>query len=266
MGDFVFVDTHCHLDSADFGADLAEVLAAAAAANVGEIIIPGAAPKDLPRAMEIAQNHDGVRFCAGIHPNEVENFDEAALAKVLARLEAALKHPKCAAVGEVGLDFHYFDANDPANLGQIEAQKAAFIAQIRLAVAHKKPLIIHTRDSNAPCVEILREFSRDLRAVIFHCFGGDLALGGLACPTFYGIGGVVSFKNAKNLRESLPKLPLDSLLLETDAPYLAPTPHRGARNEPRFIPLIAAHLAETLNLGVEKIAKITTENARRAFG
>ena len=248
-----FIDTHCHLDSADFVGDLDEVLESCADLGVEKVLIPGADLADLPKATSLADKYAQIYFSVGIHPNEIHTLNSRALQT----LREVANHKKCLAVGEIGLDYHY--KNDEATKN---AQERGFHAQIELAIALNLPLIIHTRKPNEDIVRILRDYESALKCVVFHCFGGDMNLVDcLKCPCYYGIGGVISFKNAKSLHESAPKLPLDSIV-----PYLAPTPYRGMRNAPTFIPLIAEHLANHLHLSVEKIAEISTANAERAFG
>ena len=253
-----FIDTHCHLDDTKFDGEVSAILDSCADLGVEKVLIPGADVSDLPKAVALAERFTQIYFAIGIHPNEICALDSRALQT----LQESANHPKCLAVGEIGLDYHY--KNDEITK---KAQESGFRAQLELAIALNKPIIIHTRQSNADIVRILRDYETRLKCVIFHCFGGDMNLVDcLKCDCYYGIGGVVSFKNAQILHDSVKKLPLDSLVLETDAPYLAPTPHRGTRNSPTFIPLIAEHLAEHLKISVEKIAQISTTNAIRAFG
>lgn len=259
----MYIDTHCHLDSKEYKGNLDSIISNASDLGLERIVIPGADIKDLEYAIDISNQYDMVYFASGIHPNEIDSLNEDS--KI--RLKNALAHPKCVAIGEVGLDYHYLDSNQ-SNIDTIKAnQEKAFRFQIQLAIENNKPLIIHTRDSNARLKEILSDYTNDLKAVIFHCFGGDMNLFGfLKCPCYYGIGGVVSFKNAQFLRDSLKNIPLTHLVLETDAPYLSPVPHRGKINTPEYIPLIAKHLADTLQKDINEVAHITTSNAKTIFG
>ncbi len=253
-----FIDTHCHLDSADFAGEVGAIVAHCRELGVENMLIPGADLADLPKAVAMAEQFSEIYFAAGIHPNEIHALDSNALNL----MRELANHKKCLAVGEIGLDYHY--KNDSATK---KAQESGFRAQLELGIALNLPIIIHTRESNDDIVRILKDYETRLKCVVFHCFGGDMKLVDcLKCEIYYGIGGVLSFKNAKNLHESVGRLPHESLVLETDAPYLAPTPHRGERNTPKFIPLIAQHLADNLGLSVEKIAEISTANAIRAFG
>lgn len=258
----MYIDTHCHLDSKEYADNLDNIITNAAKFGLEKIVIPGADIKDLKNAIKISEKYDIVYFASGIHPNEIDNLNEDS--KIL--LKDTLSHHKCVAIGEIGLDYHYLDSNINVANDTKAKQEKAFRFQIELALDNNKPIIIHTRDSNDDIKTILSDYTNELKAVIFHCFGGDMSLFGfLKCPCYYGIGGVVSFKNAHSLRESLKKLPLESLLLETDAPYLSPVPYRGKTNTPEHIPLIASHVADTLQKDISDIATITTTNAKSVF-
>lgn len=257
----MYVDTHCHLDSKEYTQNLDSVIANALTLGVEKIIIPGADIASLPRAITLSETYPHIYFASGIHPSEIESFDE----DTKNTIQKALSHDKCVAVGEVGLDYHYLDSAKESEIKH--KQELALRFQIQLAIESNKPIIIHTRDSNDDIIKILSDYDDKIKAVIFHCFGGDLRLiGALKCPCYYGIGGVISFKNATTLKENIKKIPLHSLLLETDAPYLAPTPHRGKINSPEFIPLIASYLADCLQCDINEIAEITTKNANNVFG
>lgn len=256
----VYIDTHCHLDSKKYKENLDTIITNALNLGVQKIIIPGADINDLPYAAQIAEKYSGVFFASGIHPTEIGDFN----CNMQAKIKDILSNPKCIAIGEIGLDYHYFDSN---NCDDIKlAQERAFRYQIELAISNNLPIIIHTRDSNDDVIRILKDYESDIIGLVFHCFGGDKTLvNALSCPTYFGIGGVVSFKNAQSLRDCLQELPLESLILETDAPYLAPMPHRGKINTPEYIPIIATHLGETLCLDLEIIATNTTNNALKLF-
>lgn len=256
----VYIDTHCHLDSKEYKENLDEIITNAFSLGVQKIIIPGANVDDLSYAAQIAEKYSGVFFASGIHPTEIGDFDFDMQSKI----KDILSNPKCVAIGEIGLDYHYFDSN---NCDDIKlAQERAFRFQIELAISNNLPIIIHTRDSNDDVVRILKDYDSDIVGLVFHCFGGDKRLvNALSCPTYYGIGGVVSFKNAQSLRDCLQDLALESLILETDSPYLAPMPHRGKINMPEYIPIIAARLGDTLHLDLDTIATSTTNNALKLF-
>ncbi|BCZ17122.1 DNAse TatD [Helicobacter sp. NHP19-003] len=245
------IDTHCHLDHAHYLADVLEVLSNAKEAGVTTAIIPAASPKDLARAIALCEENQNLYFAVGVHPLDLEDFN-------LDFLKAHINHPKCVAVGECGLDYHY--KNDPTTKA---TQKEVFKAQIALALEYNKPLIVHIREASADAHAILKEHPK-LKGVL-HCFNGDALLLELAHNFYYGIGGVATFKNAKTLVEILPQIPLERLLLETDAPYLTPHPFRGQRNEPKYIPLIAEKLAKVRQMRLEDLAQNTTANAQALF-
>jgi len=254
----MIIDTHTHLDDGRYLDDLDKVISKAKEKNIGAFIIPGASIETLPRAVEIAQNYDDIYFAVGVHPYDIESYDRSLLQKYIT-------HPKCVAVGECGLDYFRL----PANKDEIEAekklQKEIFIDQIDLANQYNKPLIVHIRDASADSLEILQKYPLK-RGGVLHCYNADESLLKLQDSFYYGIGGVITFKNAKKLINVYPKIPLDRLLLETDSPYLTPHPHRGERNEPSYTKLIAQKMAELSGVSVEQIEEITTNNAKELFG
>ncbi|MBX7491167.1 TatD family hydrolase [Helicobacter turcicus] len=257
-------DTHCHLDDARYDADFEEILERAENAGISHFIIPAADPKDLQKAQNLANTHTNVYFASGVHPNLAYAYDEA-------YVQSFLNNPKCIAIGECGLDYYNLEEKlEDFNLDSIlelkEMQKRVFIAQIKLAIAFKKPLIVHIRDASNDSLEILQTYAKDLVGGVLHCFNADSQLLKLAPFNFYyGIGGVLTFKNARKLVEVLPKIPLESLLLETDAPYLTPHPHRGQRNEPSYIPLVLEKMQEILQLPKETLIAQINANTQRLF-
>ncbi|WP_295417743.1 TatD family hydrolase [Sulfurovum sp.] len=255
----MIVDTHCHLDDERYNDDLDKVLENARQQGVEKFIIPGADPKSLERAVEIAEDYNDVYFAVGVHPYDAENYDRS-------YLEKFAMHPKCVAIGECGLDYYRL----PETLEEIEAekklQKEVFVDQILWAKELKKPLIVHIRESSADCLELLEKYAGEEGGVL-HCYNADESLLKLAKRNFYyGIGGVLTFKNARKLINVYPKIPLERLLIETDAPYLTPHPHRGERNEPAYTTLVADKMGELSSLSRDEISRITTENAQRLFG
>lgn len=249
------IDTHCHLDSQEFARDVDEVIEEAKQAGVHSICIPGADPCDLMRARELAQRHSGVFFASGVHPYHVEDFN-------LEAIYENQNHPKCVAIGECGLD--YFRLPDSQVESYKARQKECFIAQVELAIKVDKPLILHIREASADVAEILRAFPQ-ARGVL-HCFNADRILLEFSDRFYYGIGGVLTFKNARRLSEVLPLIPKKRLLLETDAPYLAPHPFRGKRNEPKYIPIIVEKISEILKMPSEEVVAFSEENAQKLFG
>ena len=252
----MIIDTHCHLDDARYD-DIDSVIKNAFDNGVNKIIIPGADINDLPKAAQIANSNENIYFAAGVHPYEIEGYDEAVLRQFA-------KDPKCIAIGECGLDYFRLP-NDDID-GYKAKQKDTFISQINLAIELKLPLIVHIRDANEDSLKILKEYEDRLVGGVLHCFNASPILLELSSKFYYGIGGVLTFKNGKKLVEILPKIPLDRLVLETDAPYLTPEPHRGKRNEPAFTTYVADKMADILGMSRDEVESLTTQNANRLFG
>jgi TatD DNase family protein len=255
----MIVDTHIHLDDARYKEDLDAVLARAKEQGVTKFIIPGADPKTLSRAVEISQNHDNIYFAIGVHPYDMDGFETLDFTRYI-------EHEKCVAVGECGLDYYRLEGSDEEKEAEKQRQKEIFRAQISIAKRYNKPLIIHIRDASLDAKELLlQECAGDVGGVL-HCYNADEQLLLLAEEGFYfGIGGVITFKNAKKLVNVLPKIPLHRLLIETDGPYLTPHPHRGERNEPSYTALIASKISEILGRNRDEIEEITSKNAAILF-
>ncbi len=255
----MLIDTHTHLDDARYDEDLDDVLNRAKEAGIDKFIIPGADPKTLKKAVEISEKYDDIYFAVGVHPYDAINFETF-------NFEEYIEHKKCVAIGECGLDYFRLDGSDEDKASEKALQKKVFITQIELAKKYKKPLIIHIRDASDDSKKILLDCKASEVGGVLHCFNADEQLLSLAESGFYfGIGGVLTFKNAKKLVNVLPKIPLDKLLIETDAPYLTPTPHRGERNEPLYTTLVADKVAKILDIDVQEVKNITTSNAKRLF-
>ncbi|MCK9162230.1 MAG: TatD family hydrolase [Arcobacteraceae bacterium] len=255
----MIIDTHCHLDHSDYYDDLDEVINNAQKKGIKQIIIPGASLEDLPRAIEISQKYDMVYFAVGVHPYDIKSFD-------LDILKQYITHPKCVAVGECGLDYYRLSGTIEENNAEKAIQKEIFIKQIKLSIEFKKPLIIHIRDASLDSLHILQEYASSELGGVLHCYNADSQLLVLAKKNFYfGIGGVLTFKNARKLVEVLPKIPLEKIILETDAPYLTPHPHRGSRNEPAYTKIVCEKVAELLNLTPREVAQLTSTNAKKLF-
>lgn len=255
----MIIDTHCHLDDARYDEDLDVVIANAKANGVEQFIIPGADPESLPRAVEIAEQYDDVYFAVGVHPYDAKNYDRAFL-------EQYVHHSKCIAIGECGLDYYRLPESEEEILAEKALQKEVFIDQIKWAKELNKPLIVHIRDSGADSLELLDTYAGESGGVL-HCYNADEQLLKLAKKNFYyGIGGVLTFKNARKLINVYPKIPLERLVIETDAPYLTPHPHRGKRNEPSYTTFVAEKMAELSDITQVEIEALSTENAQRLFG
>jgi len=207
----------------------------------------------------LAEKYDEVFFAVGIHPYDIDKFDEVIMEKYV-------NHPKCIAVGECGLDYFRLPEDEIEKAQNIKKQKEVFIAQIEFAKKVKKPLIVHIREASNDSRQILMDYNAKEVGGVLHCYNASEHLLPLAEHNFYfGIGGVLTFKNAKKLIEVLPKIPKDKLLIETVAPYLTPHPHRGERNEPYYTIFVAKKMAELLQLDEDEIQKLTTNNAKRLF-
>ncbi len=254
----MLIDTHCHLDDERYMDDLEEVLQRAKDAEVEKIVIPGADPKTLPRAVELSQKYDNIYFAVGVHPYDASNYDRSFL-------EQFIENKKCVAVGECGLDYYRLSKDKDEADADVKRQKEVFIDQIELANRYKLPLIVHIRDASCDSFDILKKYSR--YGGVLHCYNADHQLLKLAEDGFYyGIGGVITFKNARKLIEVYPKIPKNRVLIETDGPYLTPHPHRGKRNEPAYCKYIVQKMAELSKTDYESIASLTTLNAKSLFG
>ena len=256
----MIVDSHCHLDDAAFDGDRPQVLERAKAAGVGLILTigTGEGPPDLEPAVRLASRLSNVFATAGVHPHDARKADTAAFD----RLAALCSHEKVLAVGEIGLDFHY--DNSPR-----EIQLDVFVRQMEVARQARKPIVIHTRDAWPETLDLLDEhWRRGGHGGIMHCFSGDFeqAKRSIDCGFMIAFGGMLTFHRADELRRTAARLPLESLLVETDAPYLTPAPYRKIRrNEPCYVAETLRRLAEVRGLDQQEAARATTANFRRLF-
>ncbi len=249
------IDTHCHLDDCAYDAHLPILLENARKNNVELFIIPGANPRDINKAYQLSHTYNEIYFAVGVHPHYAQEYDENLLRKYI-------EDEKCIAVGECGLDYFRLP-KDEEYIKQ--KQKEVFHAHIKLAQEYDKPLILHIRESSNDAYEIINQYEQENIRGVLHCYNADSILLKLSKNFYYGIGGVLTFKNARRLVDILPSIPLERLLLETDAPYLTPEPHRGKCNTPEYIPLIAEKIASLLHCSLQSIAEITTANAHNLF-
>jgi TatD DNase family protein len=253
----MLIDTHCHYNHEAFDADRAEAITRARAAGVERAVVIGYDLASSEWAVRLAEEFPELWAAVGIHPNDAAQ----ATPEGLQQLEAMARHPRVVAIGEIGLDFHW-------NVEPRECQEAAFQVQARLARRLGLPIILHTRESDRDVVAMLEAEGGEWRGIL-HCFGGDPEVGrrALNVGLHLGLGGVLTFKNARQLQETVKTLPLDRIVLETDAPYLTPMPHRGRvkRNEPCFLPFVARQLASLKGLSEEQVAATTTANAQTVF-
>lgn len=255
----MIVDTHCHLDDPRYDRDIEFVLERAIEHGVERFIIPGADPLTLDRAVALSEKYESIYFAVGVHPYDATNYERSTL-------EPYVTHDKCVAIGECGLDYYRLPKDPNEAEAQKKLQKEVFVDQILWAKELEKPLIVHIRDASLDSMELLKLYVGK-RGGVLHCYNADEQLLKLVDRNFYyGIGGVLTFKNAKKLINVYPKIPLERLLIETDAPYLTPHPHRGERNEPLYTTHIAKKMSELNELPLEEIERITTQNSYRLFG
>jgi TatD DNase family protein len=254
----IFVDSHCHIDSTEFDADRDEVVERARSAGVKMMLVVGTGDaadfENFSRVVRLAERNENIFASVGIHPHDAKTFDAESERRLI---ELASGNEKVIAWGEIGLDF-YYDHSLP------ELQKEVFKKQIHIANRLNLPIIIHSRDADVETVEILTEEcgGENFRGGIMHCFGGtaEMAEKLMNIGFLISFAGNVTFKKADNLRDAARVVPLDKLLIETDAPYLAPIPFRGKRNEPMFVVETANFLAAFYGLEIEELANRTTQN------
>ncbi len=253
------IDTHCHIQTEEFDADRDAVLERAAEAGVGTLIVVGGAG-DLStndKAVSLTEEHAGLYATVGMHPHDAKDVD----AEDMDRLRNLAAHPKVVAIGETGLDFHY--DNSPR-----EVQREMFERFAGLAVETRLPIVVHNRESDREVAETIRGRGGGTLRGVIHCFTSDQA----AARSFLDLGfylsfsGIVTFKNADGLRDVARRVPLDRLLIETDAPFLAPVPKRGRRNEPAWVRYVAETLAQVRGVGIDEITDAASRNARTLFG
>lgn len=249
-------DTHAHYDDEAFDGDRDQVLMGLKEAGVGTVLNVGASMESSERTLALTEQYPFVYGSAGVHPSETAELDE----EKFRRLCEILKNPKMLAVGEIGLDYYW---EEPEH----EIQKKWFLRQLELARQMKLPVIIHSRDAAKDTLDMMKEARAGEIGGVIHCFsyGTEMAREYLNLGFFLGIGGVLTFKNAKKLKEVAACAPIEQIVLETDCPYMAPTPHRGTRNTSANLPYVVNALAEIKGLTPEQVIEITEKNARRLY-
>lgn len=247
----MFIDTHCHIVS-EYYDDIDEVIKNAIDNGVLKIIINGYNMQSNREVLELVKKYDIVYGALGIQPEELYDYNDDSLKFI----EEHINDEKIIAVGEIGLDYHYDTDKD--------LQKELFKRQLKIAYKYNKPVIIHSRDCIQETYNILKESKVK---GIMHCYSGskEMALEFIKIGFLIGIGGVSTFKNAKNIVDVIKYIPLEYIILETDSPYLTPEPYRGKRNEPMYIPIVAKRVADIKGLDIKEIERTTTDNARRLF-
>jgi TatD DNase family protein len=253
----MYIDTHVHLNAHQYEEDLQEVINRALEADVTKMVVVGFDRKTIEKAMQLAADYTFIYAVIGWHPVDAIDCTE----EDLQWIEELSANEKVVGIGETGLDY-YWDKSPK------DVQQALFRKQIRLAQKVKLPIIIHNREATEDVVRILHEEEAHLTGGIMHCFGGSVetAKQCINMNFMISLGGPVTFKNAKKPKEVATEISLEHLLIETDAPYLAPHPHRGKRNEPALVTLVAEEIARLKGISVEEVAAATTQNAENFFG
>ena len=250
-----FVDSHCHINFPDLVINIDDVLAQMQQNEVVNALCVSVNLADFPQVLALAEQYPHIYASAGVHPDyeDVEEPD-------VARLVALATHPKVIAIGETGLDYYRLK-------GDLEWQRARFRTHIRAARASSKPLIIHTREAAADTLRIMVEENAAEASGVMHCFteSWEVAEAALAMNFYISFSGIVTFKNAKQLKEVAQRVPLERMLIETDSPYLAPMPHRGKLNQPAYVKHVAEEIARLRGISVDEVGQRTTENFRRLF-
>jgi len=252
----MLIDTHAHIDMDNYRDNLDEILENAKDNDVEKIIIPAVEPKTFQGIIDIIEKYDNVYGSVGIHPSDAKEYKDELYPLML----NLAKHPKVVAIGEIGLDYYWDKTFN-------DLQKEVFGKQINLAKEVNKPVIVHNREAHKDTFDILRKTNAKELGVIMHCFSGspEFALECVQEGFYIALGGVVTFKNAKKMKEVAKLVPLGHLLLETDSPYLAPEPYRGKENQPAYVKYVAQEIANLRGISFEEVARQTTTNALRVF-
>lgn len=248
----MFIDTHCHILS-EYYDNIDEVVNQCKKNNVNRIIVNGCDINSNKEVLELVSKYDIIYGAIGFHPTELDDFND----EYFEFLENNISNPKIVAIGEIGLDY-YYDNTDK------NKQKEIFKRQLDIANKYSKPIIVHSRNSIQDTYNILKEYN--LFGSI-HCFSGSVEMAREFIKIGYklGIGGIITYKNAKNIREVVKNIDLSYILLETDSPYLTPSPYRGKNNSPEYIPLIASTIADIKNISINDVSEVTTANAEEIF-
>jgi len=254
------IDSHCHLDNPQFDPDRDAVIDRALAAGVDRMMVigTGEGPPDLEAGIRLADRHEAIYATVGVHPHDASK----ATAEIYRHLAERLKHPKVVALGEIGLDYHY--DHSPRDV-----QREVFLEQMRIASDARKPIVIHTREAWEDTLALLDEHWKPTGlGGIMHCFSGSPreAERCIALGFHLSFGGIITFPKSAEVQEAARKAPANRILIETDAPYLAPVPHRGKRNEPAFVAETARKLAQLRGVTPEEIAQLTTANFKTLMG
>ncbi|MDE6026357.1 MAG: TatD family hydrolase [Lachnospiraceae bacterium] len=256
-------ETHAHFDDEDFDEDRDKLLLSMKNNGIEKLVNIGAGLASCKNTLQLMEKYDFIYGAIGVHPSEVsdlEEYDGGDTAAINALRQMALSQSKTVAIGEIGLDYHY-ENTDKA------LQKKWFVKQMELADELKLPIVVHSRDAAADTVDIMKANHAETLGGVIHCYSytKELARVFLDMGYFFGIGGVITFKNARKLVETVEYLPLESIVLETDSPYLAPEPYRGKRNSSLNLPYVAEAIAKIKNISVEEVYRATWNNALKLY-
>ena len=249
-------DTHAHYDDERFDEDRKELLASLKEAGVDRVVNIGANMASSKTSLELAHEYDFIYAAVGVHPSDTEELNEDKIEE----LRILSRDERCVAIGEIGLDYYW---PEPEH----DLQKKWFKRQLQLAREEKLPVVIHSRDAAADTLTILKEENGAENGGVVHCFSysAEVAKQCVDMGFYIGVGGVVTFANGRKLKETVEVLPLEKIILETDCPYLAPTPHRGKRNSSLYLPLVVDAIAEIKGVSAEEVIRITEENAEKMY-
>ena len=249
-------DTHAHYDDRAFAEDRDEIFARFPEVGIGRVVDIASNLESIDRVLSLTQKYDFMYGALGIHPSDCAPLTE----ELLNQIAEKLREPKILAVGEIGLDY-YWDEPDRA------LQQHWFRRQIEMAQAAKKPIVVHSRDAAQDTYDIMKEMRADRTGGVVHCFsyGADMAKAFVKMGFYIGVGGVVTFKNGRKLKEVVQCIPLERIVLETDCPYLAPVPHRGERNSSLNLPYVVAEIAQLKEIDPEEVIETTEKNAERMY-
>ena len=249
------IDTHTHINMIE-GLGIDEVIQNALNSGVEKLLVPSAYPKDIEEVMKLIQKYDNVYGMLGVHPSEVKDWTDDLADKI----KEYSKNPKIIAIGEIGLDYYWDKSFN-------DLQKEIFIKQIKLANELNLPISIHDREAHKDTFDILKEYNKGSK-IVMHCFSGSVEFAKECIKEgwYIALGGVVTFKNAVKTKEVAKEIPLEYLLLETDAPYLTPVPFRGQENQPAYVKYVAEEIAKIREMSFDEIDEITTYNTKKVFG
>ena len=248
------IDTHTHINMIE-SISIEEILNNAKENGIEKVIVPSANPKDFPEIVELINKYDNVYGMLGVHPSDAKDWDDS----LINQIKDLCNNKKIVAIGEIGLDYYWDKSFN-------DLQKDVFIKQIKLANELNLPLDVHDREAHKDTFDILKQYNINSK-VVMHCFSGSVEFAKECVKEGYylGIGGVVTFKNAIKMKEVAKHIPLEYIILETDAPYLTPVPYRGTENQPAYVKYVAEEIAKLKEMSYEEVKNVTTSNAERIF-